>query len=112
MEENSRLTEEETVQQQSVVQNPNNMLKEEVTWRQRSRVYWLKERGLQFILFHKITNGTRRINTIVSIQSKKTVSRKLNWLFFESYKSIFGQKVDHRVQLDCHKLISCGALGC
>ena len=40
------------------------LLEQEIYWKQRSRVQWLKEGDLNTSFFHKIANGRRRINFI------------------------------------------------
>ena len=45
----------------------NILLEQELYWKQRSRVQWLKEGDLNTTFFHKIANGRRRSNSISSL---------------------------------------------
>ena len=44
--------------------------KEEVRWRQKSMVKWIKERDCNFKFFHKVANGMRNRKFIKSLVSK------------------------------------------
>ena len=44
--------------------------KEEVRWRQKSMVKWIKERDCNSKFFHKVANGTRNRKFIKSLVSK------------------------------------------
>ena len=53
------------------IEELNETLNEEETlWKQRPKVHWLKEGDGNSGYFHKITNGRRRSNTILSIVSE------------------------------------------
>jgi hypothetical protein len=51
----------------------NSILQEEISWRQKSRVLWLKEGDKCTKFFHRIANSNRRSNAIVSLSQ---------WLYF------------------------------
>jgi len=47
------------------------LLKEEITWRLKSRAIWLKEGDRNTRFFHKYTNARREKNSIRSIKDEK-----------------------------------------
>ena len=50
----------------------NNILKEEeILWRQRSRVHWLKEGDANTSHFHKTANGRGRTNSYCVYSAKR-----------------------------------------
>jgi len=80
-----------------VVGNLNSIIKEEeILWRQRSIVHWLKEGNSNSSYFNKIANGRRRRNVILSFSQKMwhlNNKKETEQAFYLFYKSIFGQKV-------------------
>jgi len=74
LEEERGLADVEREQKMDVMGKHNNILKEEeIMWRQRSRVHWLKEGDANSSYFHKIANGRRRVNAIPSLQSDDNI---------------------------------------
>ena len=47
------------------------LLKEEVYWRQKSRVQWIKEEDYNSKFFHKVANSRRNRKFIKSLGSKE-----------------------------------------
>jgi hypothetical protein len=74
--ESSRaLVEEEILKKTEIVSEIERIsLLEEVSWRQKSRVMWLKERDKCTQFFHSIANSNRRYNTIDSLLIGDTLS--------------------------------------
>ena len=50
------------------------LLKEEVQWRQKSRVKWIKEGDCNSKFFHRMTNGRRNRKFIKSLISERKVT--------------------------------------
>ena len=68
------------------------LLEQEVYWKQRSRVQWLKEGDLKTTFFHKVANGRRKFNTISSllindirIDSPSTIRSCIEQYFFSLF---------------------------
>lgn len=71
--------------------------KEEVMWKQRSRIQWIDEGDYNTIFFHNMANGRKRINTVnsISINNETLVDqRDLNKAFTDYYRDIFGAKIN------------------
>lgn len=49
-------------------------LQEEINWRQKSRVLWLKEGDKWTNFFHQVANSNRRFNSIESLSINGSVS--------------------------------------
>jgi len=52
----------------------NTILQEEISWRQKSRVLWLKEGDKCTKFFHRVANSNRRFNCIESLSVNGSVS--------------------------------------
>ena len=67
-----------------MVEKLNDILKEEeVLWKQRSKVQWLREGDFNSAYFHKIDNGRRKKNAIIAIQSANGVLENQNEIELE-----------------------------
>jgi hypothetical protein len=74
LEEQRGLTPEEKVRKCGVIRDlENSILQEEISWRQKSRVLWLKEGDKCTKFFHRVANSYRRSNSIVTLSQ---------WLYF------------------------------
>ena len=68
MAESRILTEEEKVEKSNLsIEWEKNSLLEEICWRQKSRVTWLKERDKKTKYFHSVANSHCRNNSICQI---------------------------------------------
>ena len=68
------------------------LLEQEVYWKQRSRVQWLKEEDLNTTFFHKVANGRKMFSTISSllindihIDSPSTIRSSIEQYFFSLF---------------------------
>jgi hypothetical protein len=52
----------------------NSILHEEISWRQKSRVLWLKEGDKCTKLFHRVANSNRRSNSLKSLSVNGSIS--------------------------------------
>jgi hypothetical protein len=67
-EEQRGLTPEEKVRKCVVIRDlESSILQEEISWRQESRVLWLKEGDRCTKFFHRVANSNRRSNSIESL---------------------------------------------
>jgi hypothetical protein len=74
LDEQRGLAPEEKIRKYEVIRDlENSILQEEISWRQKSRVLWLKEGDKCTKFFHRIANSNRRSNAIVSLSQ---------WLYF------------------------------
>jgi hypothetical protein len=67
-------------------------LMEEVSWRQKSRVLWLREVDKCMNIFHRMANFSRRRNTIDSLMIDGTISTnrlEINEHIVQFYKKLF-----------------------
>jgi hypothetical protein len=104
LEEQHGLTPEEKVRKCGVIRDlENSILQEEISWRQKSRVLWLKEGDKCTKFFHRVGNSNRRSNSIESLSvngstsSDQQVIRDHVALF---YKSIFAEPFSLRPRMD------------
>jgi hypothetical protein len=51
------------------------LLFEEVSWRQKSRVLWLKEGDKSTKVFHRVANSHRKFNQVDSLNINGIISR-------------------------------------
>jgi hypothetical protein len=52
----------------------NSILQEEISWKQKSRVLWLKEGDKCTKFFHRVFNSNRRFNSIESLLVNGSIS--------------------------------------
>jgi len=52
----------------------NTILQEEISWRQKSRILWLKEVDKCTKFFHRVANSNRRFNAIESLSINGSLS--------------------------------------
>jgi hypothetical protein len=78
-------------------------LLEEVSWRQKSRVKWLKEGDKCAKFFHSITNSNRRYNSIDSLLIGDSISSdpaEIGEHVVQFYQDLFSEKHNWRPRLD------------
>jgi hypothetical protein len=75
LEEQQGLSSEEKERKCVVIRDlENSILQEEISWRQKSRVLWLKEGDKCTKFFHQIANSNRRSNSIESLSINGSIS--------------------------------------
>ena len=67
------------------------LLKEEVHWRQKSRVKWIKEGDCNSKFFHRMTNGRRSRKFIKSLISERGVTLSNIEVISEEIVNFFGK---------------------
>jgi hypothetical protein len=72
LEEQRGLTPEEKVRKCVVIRDLENY--EDISWRQKSRVFWLKDGDKCSKFFHRVTNSNRRSNSIESPSVNDSIS--------------------------------------
>jgi len=104
LDEQSGLAPEEKIRKYEVIRDLENfILHEEISWRQKSRVLWLKEGDKCTKFFHQIANSNKRSNAIEfllvngSISSVQQVIRDHVTHFYES---LFTEPYTWRPRLD------------
>jgi len=74
-EEQRGLAPEEKFRKSEVIRDmENTTLQEEISWRQKSRVLWLKEGDKCTKFFHQIANSNRKSNSIESLSVNGSIS--------------------------------------
>lgn len=76
---------------------------EEVYWINRCHENWLLKRDNNTSYIHRIANGRRRKNTIISLESNgETIEGDENLLKHatEYYSNLFGPEEEHQIQID------------
>lgn len=69
------LTPEENVRKCVVSKDlENSILQKEISWRQESRVLWLKEGDKCTKFFHRVANSNRRSNSLKSLSINGSIS--------------------------------------
>ncbi|WMV34708.1 hypothetical protein MTR67_028093, partial [Solanum verrucosum] len=75
--ENRVLTEEEITKKAAVLLEYEDLIKEEeIAWRQRSRILWLKEGDKNTKFFHKMANSHSRYNNIDQLMIQGEVTHE------------------------------------
>ncbi|XP_039126955.1 uncharacterized protein LOC120263117 [Dioscorea cayenensis subsp. rotundata] len=108
--EERRLSSDEIRQESDLLDNLKIIHKqEEIYWKQRSRLQWLKEGDENTKFFHAVPNGRKNRNFIprllkddVTFEHPKDIGR----IFSEYFKLQFGQRRSNRFQVDLHKLFA------
>jgi hypothetical protein len=103
--ESSRaLVEEERIKKTEIASEIERCsLLEEVSWRQKSRVMWLKEGDKCSKFFHSIANSNRRYNFIDSLLIEDTLSSNQSDIgehVVEFYKKLFSEPFQWRPKVD------------
>lgn len=78
-------------------------LKEEISWRQKSRVLWLKEGDKCTKFFHRVANSNKRYNSIESLSVNGSVSSDqptIRTSVVQYYESLFIEPYSWRPRLD------------
>jgi hypothetical protein len=80
LEEEHGLAPEEKVMKCSIIRDlENTVLQVEISWRQKSRVLWLKECDKCTKVFHRVANSNRRFNSIVSLCKQLSFFRSADY---------------------------------
>lgn len=109
LKESRSLTDEETHKENDLRAEMYGILKqEEIYWKQRARVTWLKEGDENTSYFHSVANGRKNQNFINRIRQGGQVvedSHRMGNFFTSYYNDLFGSIQDHRSQINwCHLL--------
>lgn len=81
---------------------------EEIYWKQRSRLQWLKEVDKNLKYFHSVANGRKNINFIPSINIGNVSfsdARDIGKVFEQHFRALFGQKRSFRFKVDLVNLL-------
>jgi hypothetical protein len=79
------------------------ILQEEISWRQKSRVLWLKEGDKCTKFFHRIANSNRRSNSIECLSVNGSVTSAQPAIkdhIVQFYESLFSEQYNWRPRLD------------
>jgi len=74
LDEQRGLAPEEKIRKYEVRDLENSILQEEISWRQKSRILWLKEGDKCTKFFHRIANSNRMYNAIESLSVNGSIS--------------------------------------
>jgi hypothetical protein len=104
IEEVRRLSEEEKERMRVLVSDLEaSLLQEEISWRQKSRVRWLKERDKCTKFFHQVASANRMNNTIESLivdGSPTSDPDSIGEHVVNYYESLFTEPLSWRPRLD------------
>jgi hypothetical protein len=104
LEEQRGCTLEEKVRKCGVIRDlENSILQEEINWRQKSRVLWLKEGDKCTKFFHRVANSNRRSNSIESLSingSTSSYQQVIRDHVTQFYKSLFAEPLCWRPRMD------------
>jgi hypothetical protein len=81
----------------------NSIFQEEISWRQKSRVLWLKEGDKCTKFFHQIANSNRRSNSIESLSVNGSISSDQQVIrdhVVQFYESLFAEPLPWRPRMD------------
>ena len=74
--------------------------KEEIVWRQRARINWIREGYLNTAFFHKSASARNKKNVILRLESQGEIIEDYDCirssLIHDHFKSIFVKKAEHR----------------
>lgn len=109
LKESRSLLPSELVLEQSLIQSLANISKqEEIYWRQRSRLQWLKEGDGNTKFFHAVANGRKCRNLIPGFnQDGRQISdpKEIGRIFVSRFRQQFGTKRSSRLKMDFRKLL-------
>jgi hypothetical protein len=98
------LSEEEKERKRRLVADLEcSLLQEEICWRQKSRIRWLKEGDKCTKFFHQVANANRRHNSIDSLIVNGSVSSDPNTInshIVNFYESLFSEPSSWRPRMD------------
>jgi len=104
LEEERGLDSEELLRKSLIVSDLERIiLQEEISWRQKSRVLWLKEGDKCTKFFHRIANSNRRSNYTESLSVNSSVSSyqpAIREHIVPFYESLFSEQYSWRPRLD------------
>jgi hypothetical protein len=104
LEEQHGLSPEEKVRKCVVIRDlENSILQEEISWRQKSRVLWLKDGDKCAKFFHQIANSNRRSNSIESLSVNGSISSDQQVIrdhVVQFYESLFAEPLPWRPRMD------------
>jgi hypothetical protein len=104
LEEQCGLTPKEKVRKCEIIRDlENSILQEEIRWRQKSRVLWLKGGDKCTKFFHRVANSNRRSNYIESLSINGSTSLDQQVIrdhVAQFYKSLFAEHFYWRPRID------------
>jgi hypothetical protein len=103
IEEGRQLTEEEKTRRRISRDLEATLLQEEISWKQKSRIKWLKEGDKCTKFFHQVANAHRRNNSIESLVVNGSPSSDLALIsdyIVNFYESLFTESHSWRPWLD------------
>jgi hypothetical protein len=104
IEEGRGLSEEEKERRRGLaLELEASLLQEEICWRQKSRVRWLKEGDKCTKFFHQVANANRRNNSIESLSvngSDTSDSEAISSHIVNFYESLFSEPLNWRLRVD------------
>jgi hypothetical protein len=104
IEEGRHLTGEEKERRKQLAQELEaSLLQEEISWRQKSRIRWLKEGDKCTKFFHQVANSNRRINSIDSLMVNGSETSDMAIIsdhIVNYYDSLFTEPLNWRPRLD------------